>query len=75
MDKENEAKRLGTEAFSMGINAPALDDKMLTLMAGSKVGESTHLLKAWMNGWTQANLKAELDGFWEFPRCQENITS
>jgi hypothetical protein len=54
------AKLLGMLAFAKGINAPALDSEMQELLKGRKVSDQRTVkeLKAWMAGWTNANLYA-----------------
>lgn len=53
------AKSFGAVAFAKGlICAPALDSDMRKLIAGREIGDKRTIqeLKAWISGWTQANL-------------------
>ena len=60
------AEQLGREAHAAGINsAPALDQRVIAMLAGRKVGETpdgsattAEILKAWSAGWHWANLEA-----------------
>jgi hypothetical protein len=56
-----EAEALGVAAFAAGINVPLADPKMALLMAErTEVGDSIGILRAWVRGWTKANLAAPL---------------
>lgn len=58
------AKTLGSIAFANGVKcAPALDGKLQELFVGRTLSNPDHRrtmaeLKAWVAGWTQANLAA-----------------
>lgn len=55
-----EAERLGRAAFHDGkVCAPSLDEKLIPYLS-PLFGEAVPLLKAWLNGWTKENLKAEV---------------
>jgi hypothetical protein len=58
MDKKiNIAHGLGVNAFMKGQPCiPAKDKLFLELIAGNQVGESIKPMKAWIKGWTAANL-------------------
>ncbi|QRZ05870.1 hypothetical protein [Mycolicibacterium austroafricanum] len=54
-----EAQALGTAAFHNGIgNFPLAIPAIAAEMENAKVGEKTHLLKAFNKGWSAANLAA-----------------
>ena len=66
MQKANEnliAESYGIAAFEMGKPAvPALDENLMKMLEGLSVGQSAaDLMKAWVSGWTQANLAAPVD--------------
>ena len=58
-DRQNLARAAGAAAFEEGQPCvPALYDTMMhDLIVGVKVGEGEPILKAWIEGWTQANLQ------------------
>ena len=61
--KERQAYDLGVKAFHDGKKAvPALDQNLLPLLKGNKVGEGLPVIKAWANGWHTANLAAPVPG-------------
>lgn len=53
------ATELGKAAFNAGKAAVASWDKdLMEMINGSKVGEKTYLLKAWIKAWHKANISA-----------------
>lgn len=62
MKKANEkliAESYGIAAFEMGKPCvAALDSNLVQMLEGVRVGEGTHILMAWIGGWTKANLAA-----------------
>lgn len=60
--KKDIAYGLGMKAFKNGKKCvPAYDTLFLdTCIKGCKVGEGTPYLKAWLDGWTDGNLQAEV---------------
>ena len=56
-DPIERAEMLGEIAFRNGKQAtPALDQNLMKMLKGNKVGEGTSLLDAWIKGWHKANL-------------------
>ena len=56
------AKTFGAIAFASGMKCvPALDANISTLLTGRQVGDKRTMkeLKAWISGWTQANIAAQ----------------
>ncbi len=57
-DRIFRAKILGTVAFRAGKSCvPALDQNLIDML--SELGTNEGILKAWIRGWTFANLKGE----------------
>jgi len=57
--ESSKAKELGKAAFEAGLTAvPIHDPALVAMLTGKKSGESVHILKAWSEGWTKANLAA-----------------
>ena len=55
------AEKLGEKAFLKGTKRqPTLDNDMMKLLKGDKIGESSNKLDAWLRGWDNANIKAEV---------------
>lgn len=53
------AAELGKAAFNAGKAAVASWDKdLMEMINGSKVGEKTYLLEAWIKAWHKANISA-----------------
>lgn len=55
----NTAKTFGAIAFANGIKcAPCLDSNMMELLVGREIGDkrTSKEMKAWIAGWTEANL-------------------
>jgi len=61
MDKKKESYEYGKRAFNRGLKCvPAWDKEFLdNIIKGLKVGEGIQYGKAWLKGWTEANLKDE----------------
>ena len=58
-----EAQELGRAAYHDGkVCVPALDEKFLISNLPPIVGEAIPILEAWLRGWTEENLKAEVPG-------------
>jgi len=54
---KTQAQQLGREAFEAGqINSPFASAAMMAELEGAAVGSKTHLMKAFNQGWTAANL-------------------
>jgi hypothetical protein len=54
------AQVLGQKAFVAGKPcAPALDSKLINLL-NPEVGTNAPILKAWIKGWTEASLSADI---------------
>ncbi len=68
-DYESEAFELGVKAFKAGINAPAIDQSLMSLLkkanpsgeVGGSGGSSIKLMKAWSKGWHKTNLASRND--------------
>jgi hypothetical protein len=59
----NTAKTFGAIAFANGIKcAPCLDSNMMALLVGREIGDkrTSKEMKAWIAGWTEANLSMKL---------------
>ena len=58
--KINAARAFGSIAFAKGAPAiPAADSNLFGLLEGMAVGSGgVQVMKAWLQGWTQANLAA-----------------
>ena len=53
------AEALGRIAFTEGRGPQAFADPAIASeIADAKVGEKTHILKAWSKGWNAANIEA-----------------
>jgi hypothetical protein len=65
MDKKcNIAYGLGVNALMKGQKCvPAKDKLFIELIAGCKIGESIPYSKAWLKGWTAANLTEGIEKY------------
>lgn len=55
------AQVLGQKAFVNGAKrVPAHDPELMTLLAGNEVGQGIPVLDAWLRGWDEANLAADV---------------
>lgn len=56
--KINAARALGSVAYAKGLMAvPGCDADLMALLAGESVGRAgIKIMRAWVSGWTQANL-------------------
>ena len=54
------AKTFGAIAFAQGVKcAPILDRNLSSLLVSQPAGASIPLFKAWIAGWTEANIAAK----------------
>lgn len=59
--KRAAAEVLGHMAFKNGkTRVPAHDANVLELLKGNKIGEGIPVLTAWLRGWDNANLSADI---------------
>ena len=59
--EKSEARAAGTEAFKNGKPCtPALDKNCMGIIKNSADGQAISILNAWLAGWTEANLAAEI---------------
>lgn len=57
LQEKVQAQILGNIAFNTGKkSAPCLDKNCMNMLKDKEIGQSHHILKAWLNGWHQANL-------------------
>lgn len=62
MMNTQKAREMGKAAFLRGIIlAPSMDVEFMQRFPMGPVGSNTDLLVAWGKGWTEENLKADVD--------------